>query len=227
MIHQPPTAAEHFARWIRENRPDVHEGVVLVAGCGDGSEARHIHQQTRATVIGCDVCEKPPTGWEGANGLYYLRADVTRLPFREGVFDYVFYHHVIEHVSDPMGSLYQLHRVLKPGGYLYLGTPNRHRVVGYIGSAGATWKQKLLWNWADIKARLRGRFRNEFGAHAGFTQRELETMLQECFRDIRWLTADYLRFKYGARLPKWFMGLLCRNGVLEFAAPAIYALCRK
>lgn len=182
---------------------------------------------TQATVIAFDIREKPSAGWEGADGLYYLRADVTRLPFREGSFDYVFYHHVIEHVANPMGSLYEIHRVMKPGGYLYIGTPNRRRAVGYLGSAGVTWKQKLLWNWADLKARLQGRFRNELGAHAGFTRRELEEMLGERFGQITWLTADYLRFKYRARLPQWFMGLLCRDGVLEFAAPALYALCKK
>lgn len=200
---------------------------MLVAGCGDGSEAQHIHQRTQATVIGFDISEKLPTFWERTNGLYYLRADVIRLPFREAIFDYVFYHHVIEHVADPMESLVQLHKVLKPGGYLYIGTPNRHRIVGYIGSPGATWKQKVLWNWADMKARLQGRFCNELGAHAGFTRREIEAMLKGLFGQITWLTADYLCLKYGARLPKWFLVLLCHHRVLEFAAPAIYALCRK
>ncbi|MEJ5252712.1 MAG: class I SAM-dependent methyltransferase [Chthonomonadetes bacterium] len=227
MAPLPLTAAEHFGRWVQENDPSVQEKVVLVAGCGDGKEARYIHQRTQATVIGFDLREKPPAGWEWEDGLYYLRADVTRLPFRGESFDYVFYHHVIEHVSNPMASLHEIYRVLKPGGYLYIGTPNRHRAVGYVGAAGVTWKQKLLWNWADLKARLQGRFRNELGAHAGFTRRELETMLGERFGQITWLTADYLRFKYGARLPRWFMGLLCRDGVLEFAAPALYALCKK
>lgn len=227
MAQQAPTAAEHFARWVQENDPSGCERMVLVAGCGNGAEARRIHQLTKATVIGCDIREKPPTGWEETNGLRFLRADVTRLPFREETFDYVFYHHVIEHVSDPMESLKQLHSVLKSDGYLYIGTPNRHRIVGYIGSTSATWKQKVLWNIADMKARLRGRFRNELGAHAGFTRAELEDMLRERFGQITWLTADYLRFKYGARWPRWFLALLCRDGVLEFTAPAIYALCRK
>jgi 2-polyprenyl-3-methyl-5-hydroxy-6-metoxy-1,4-benzoquinol methylase len=38
-------------------------------------------------------------------------------------FDYVLFHHVIEHVPEPVRYLGELRRILKPGGLLFIGTP--------------------------------------------------------------------------------------------------------
>jgi hypothetical protein len=60
----------------------------------------------------------------------------------------------------------------------------------------------------DWGARLRGKFENESGAHAGFCRTELLGLLGERFGNIRLLTEDFLRFKYGDRLPKLVLNLL-------------------
>jgi SAM-dependent methyltransferase len=43
---------------------------------------------------------------------------------QEGRFDVITMHHVIEHFHDPLGALRDCHRLLKPGGILWLVTPN-------------------------------------------------------------------------------------------------------
>lgn len=49
--------------------------------------------------------------------------DVTCLSgMRDGIFDYVMSHQVIEHVNDDQEMLNEAYRILKPGGYLYLST---------------------------------------------------------------------------------------------------------
>ncbi|MEO8467510.1 MAG: class I SAM-dependent methyltransferase [Gammaproteobacteria bacterium] len=85
------------------------------------------------------------------------------LDFDDGAFDLVFSYHVLDHVPEYQKTIAEIHRVLAPGGTACVGTPNRDRLVGYLGSKDAKLHQKFLWNFWDWKARLRGRFRNELG----------------------------------------------------------------
>ena len=80
---------------------------------------------------------------------------------------------------------------------------------------------------SEYRARLTNRFRNEFGAHAGFSEKELRGLLAAHFTDIRVLTSDYLRFKYGARLPELVLDLVCSPGLRDVAAPSVYAVARR
>jgi SAM-dependent methyltransferase len=168
-----------------------------------------------------------PPGVQNRQGCSFSERMWDACPSQMKASSLFFYHHVIEHVPDPEASLRELSRVLCNGGWMYIGTPNRRRVVGYLGSPNATWRQKVAWNLADYKARLRGRFRNELGAHAGFTQQELQAMLSPYFAKVQWLTADYLRFKYGGKLPTRALPLLLSRWGIQFLALAIHELCWK
>jgi SAM-dependent methyltransferase len=223
-VEDPSAGVRHFTL-IARREGLIRDGASgLVAGCRDGAEAVHLHRALGARVVGIDV-DLPEEGEEG-HGVRLQRGDVLELVFGPGEFDFVFYHHVIEHVPDPERSLAEIARVLRPGGWLYVGTPNRHRIAGYLGS-GTTLREKLAWNLNDYRARATGRFRNELGAHAGFSRRELEHMLGARFSHTRWLTADYLRFKYGERAPEPVVALVTSPPLLEVVAPSIYALCRR
>jgi SAM-dependent methyltransferase len=46
------------------------------------------------------------------------------LPFNDCTFDFIFCYTVIEHVQDVRKSLLEMHRVLNPGGVLYLEAPD-------------------------------------------------------------------------------------------------------
>jgi SAM-dependent methyltransferase len=43
--------------------------------------------------------------------------------FGDGEFDYVRANHALEHVTNPAAVLYEMYRVLKPGGTLFIGVP--------------------------------------------------------------------------------------------------------
>jgi SAM-dependent methyltransferase len=65
--------------------------------------------------------------------VYIENKDPVRLPFDSGRFDAVLSCGVLEHVSDPDGSLEELKRVLSPGGTLYVfKLPNRRSYLEAI-----------------------------------------------------------------------------------------------
>ena len=93
-----------------------------------------------------------------------------------------------------------------------------------MGSFDATTWQKIAWNLADWKARLRGRFQNALGAHAGFERAELVSLLSERFDAIQVLTEEFLSFKYRARLPGFLLDLLLAPACLITPARPLRAL---
>jgi SAM-dependent methyltransferase len=196
-------------------------------GCGNGKEAFYLrrHGDAGTSVTGCDLQLQERLRDRKDAGLTFVECDAQALPFADSSFDYVFSYHMLEHVRDPRAVVSEMSRVLAPRGLLYVGTPNRNRLLGYIGSFRTPLRKRLRWNVNDLRARLHGRFTNEAGAHAGFTTGELEALLRERFTTVDWLTADYLRAKYGGRLPSSLLSLVTRSPLREYLAPSIYALC--
>jgi len=63
----------------------------------------------------------------------HLSSDPVALPFEDDAFDAVLSCGVLEHVADPAGSLDEIHRILRPGGTLYVyKLPNRHSYLEWI-----------------------------------------------------------------------------------------------
>lgn len=205
---------------------------VLVAGCGAGHEAMALALELEADVEAVDVEDFVPESLKALGPVRYQVASVCELPFENNTFDAIFYHHVIEHVDDPPKSLHELFRVLKPGGWMLVGTPNRHRLISSIGAhEQSEWKPTLInkvWdNLRDWSDRLRGRFRNEYGAHAGFSRGELDRLLAEHSEERVWLTADYIQFKYQTSRWRRLVPWATHPAVCWFTAPSVYVLSRK
>jgi SAM-dependent methyltransferase len=63
---------------------------------------------------------------DGKKRIKYCCLDIEKreFPFPDESFDVVFFVDVLEHLYDPIIALKEIRRVLKPGGYLCLKTPN-------------------------------------------------------------------------------------------------------
>ncbi len=111
-------------------------GRVLDAGCGGGGMPLSLAEDAQL-VVGIDISDR----FRGAGtrlaaerqigNLRFALADGQALPFRDGSFDLLLSHAVIEHVADAPRYLRECARVLKPGGVMYLST------APYISFAGA------------------------------------------------------------------------------------------
>jgi SAM-dependent methyltransferase len=104
------------AGWSRTKLPITPEMVVLDLGSGAFPNAR-------ADVL-CDrdlVDNRHRAGLAVVIDRPLVRADATRLPFRDGAFDFVIASHLAEHIDDPAAFCRELARVATAG---YVETPS-------------------------------------------------------------------------------------------------------
>lgn len=151
---------------LRVVRPGAR---LLDVGCGRGAVATLLSDRFDE-VHGVDTDEQA-LAVAAERGVAVAQVDLDRepLPFEDGSFDAVVSLDVIEHVLDPAVFVRELARVLRPGGNVYLATPNV-RFAGYL--------RALV---------LEGRFpltssdpRGWQGGHIHFfTNDDLETLLRE------------------------------------------------
>jgi len=213
---------EALAGLIRE-RTGAPIRKLLVVGCGSGVEAGVLARELRAEVVGIDL--DPSFDSTAAAAIDLRQGDATCLEFASASFDFVFSYHALEHIPAYGKALAEMDRVLSKGGAYCIGTPNRLRLLGYLGSNDATWRDKVAWNLADWSARLLGRFRNEYGAHAGFSPSELKASLVKAFGQADEITLPYYLRAYQG-YPVW-ISLLGKSGLGRFLFPSIYFMGRK
>lgn len=95
---------------------------LLDIGCGNGDFVR------LASSLGWDAqgMDPDPKAVAAARkiGLTVNQGGFPRTGFPDGQFDAVTLSHVIEHVHDPIVALREVHRILKPGGMIWMATPN-------------------------------------------------------------------------------------------------------
>jgi SAM-dependent methyltransferase len=109
---------------------------VLDAGCGPGSWDYSARPDLRITAFDIKFPPGPPARREGVD---VLRAGLERVPLREGRFDLVLCHYVLEHVDGLAACCDELARLTRPGGTLYLAVPRSaafddrlYRFAGYF-----------------------------------------------------------------------------------------------
>jgi 2-polyprenyl-3-methyl-5-hydroxy-6-metoxy-1,4-benzoquinol methylase len=98
---------------------------VLDLGCGAGTPSKVLMRDTdRYAVVGADLSRAALDAYIAATGRAGVQLDAQRLPFADGSFDVVVSDDVVEHLVDTDAYAKEIHRVLAPGGWLFLSTPN-------------------------------------------------------------------------------------------------------
>ncbi|HEX8501822.1 MAG TPA: methyltransferase domain-containing protein [Pyrinomonadaceae bacterium] len=113
---------------------------VLEIGCGRGGFACWLAAQaTRpAEVVAADFAETAVRKGEeyaarrGVEGVRWDVADIQAMAYPDASFDTVISCETVEHVPDPRLALRELARVVRPGGRLFLTTPNYFGPMGLL-----------------------------------------------------------------------------------------------
>lgn len=200
--------------------------LVLVAGAGKGQEAVLIRKEFGMITVGVDLNIENIRPSNMKDELFFQKQNIAHLAFPDDMFSLIYSYHVLEHVPDPVAVLRELYRVLKPGGTLFIGFPNKNRLFSYIcASQKISFMERLMWNLNDYLHRFQGKFENKYGAHAGFTEREFQFISSTVFDLVYSVRNEYMLYKYSRY--RRFISLLIESTLNEVLFPSNYYVCKK
>ncbi len=112
-----------WRRRFKKIKKIKNSGRLLDVGCGTGlflSEARNSGWQ----VWGTEVSEYAVAFIKNSFNLDVSRGELKDSGFEDNFFDLVTAWHVLEHMKDPLATLIEIKRILKPKGTLIVAVPN-------------------------------------------------------------------------------------------------------
>lgn len=126
------TAVDVQLRHLPRNRPGAR---LLDVGCGSGE---FLSWATRAGWKAFGLDPDPAAVWAARSKGLNVFCGTIEAVRADGPFDVVTLSHVLEHVHDPRSLLRGVYELLKPGGIVWVDTPN----VGSYGHRffGAAWR---------------------------------------------------------------------------------------
>lgn len=143
------------------NETDSVGGKILDIGSADGIFTKQILDRAKADhVIGIDVLEKS-VDWANSHWksekLEFRLSDAHKLNFPPNTFDSIFALEVLEHVSDPLGVLAEVKRVMKKGAYAVFLVPSDNLLFRVLWDNFWTKTRGKIWDETHIQT-----YRNDY-----------------------------------------------------------------
>ncbi|HEX6994498.1 MAG TPA: class I SAM-dependent methyltransferase [Gammaproteobacteria bacterium] len=118
-----PARASEYADYVcRQLAALGRKGTLLDFGCGWGTQLEAA-VRNGWQAVGLEV-DPRKIDYCREHGLHAVLGDLRDRPFPEASFDAAVAEQVFEHLYSPIEYMRELHRVLKPGGLLYVAVPN-------------------------------------------------------------------------------------------------------
>ncbi|MBI2983361.1 MAG: class I SAM-dependent methyltransferase, partial [Chloroflexi bacterium] len=92
----------------------------LDVATGTGLVARELRRSAGCRVVGVDLSHGMLAAADRADGVRYVQGRAERLPFPDGRFDGLTFTYLLRYVEDPVATLRELARVVRPGGRIVM-----------------------------------------------------------------------------------------------------------
>lgn len=198
---------EHFVRFIQKAFPDISKRKkikILDAGFASGRHLIYLATQG-FDVYGFDYSKeslKFAREWLGKEGLTaeIREADIFDLPYQSNSFDVVVEIGMIEHflLEQREKAIGEIHRVLKPGGQLFLNVKKKGDHLD--GSGRELEKNTFLFNEPSIKD-IPIRFE---GAYHFFSKADVRNLLKN-FRSVELNYVLFTRNDMSIKIQNWII----------------------
>lgn len=105
-----------------------HSIKILDAGCGEGAFIKKLLEK-KYNVSACDI---HPENFR-LQGIKCKKVDLNgKLPYVNNEFDVIISLETIEHLEDPWNMIREIYRILKPGGFTLISTPNNEHILSRL-----------------------------------------------------------------------------------------------
>ena len=99
---------------LKEFFKDVNLSQAVDIGCKNDYMAQKIQKHFKIPCITMDLKDG-----EGV----YIKGAMEDIPLHNNIVDLIFCSHTFEHTTNPIQTIKEFHRILKPSGFIYLKTP--------------------------------------------------------------------------------------------------------
>lgn len=194
---------------------------ILDVGCGPGTITADLAQLvTQGKVIGCDPVSsvvdqaRDYASSRGLSNVTFEVLDANRLPYADDTFDVVTCHQVLQHVSDPVGILREMRRVVKKGGGIVAAREADYRTFAWYP------EPRELSRWAELYQAVAkanggepnaGRYCHVWAREAGFTGDEIDASWDH-WRYSGERVKQFSESWAGRILQPGFLGTAVKNG---------------
>lgn len=133
---------------------------IIDYGCGDGERYGQLLKQAGFQYVGCDISEEAIKHARRQGISAHLLGSEGKTELENSSFDFSICYEVLEHVMNPELCLQEIHRLLKPTGYLAVSTPNaaylpyrlEFFLTGFLSPGGSPLtSRKAPWRDAHIR----------------------------------------------------------------------------
>lgn len=182
----------------------------LEAGCGTARSSLRISESRDLTVVCLDITLEAlliaqKLFHENNKPAFFVCGDLRSLPFKNGVFDFIFSDGAIEHFKETHKAISELFRVLKEGGGLLVTVPHISISMLTLGQLRGDIPNVAILRQALEFIRMRllnGRLMKN-GYELSFTQSQLKNLLHKfsrvevglyhTFHELNWVRNKLLR----------------------------------
>lgn len=189
--HKWRTAANSAAYLLPHIKPGMR---ILDVGCGPGTISIDFAKVVgpQGSVVGVENSEeviaeaRAAAAAQGVTNIEFVLGDIHALPFPDGAFDVAHAHQVIQHAGEPVGSLREMRRVTKRGGFVAVREGEFSTMTWFPEDAA-------LVAWRDLHIRVghslggepnAGRRLVSWALQAGFSRKDITaTSSTWCYSD--------------------------------------------
>jgi len=190
-VFQKKLETDERLKKVKDIFANLKRGKVLDLGCSEG-DCAYMLKNMGFNVVAGDINKDV---FKYGEEVKFEFCDLkSTLLFENNYFDYICFFEVIEHLRHPFQVMHEISRILKPGGFLFLSTPNIlniHSRVRFLFEGSFDFFREPILDYVKL-----GKFNIENMHLIPWRYHELEYLLHDSDLTVQNVYTDHAKYKF-------------------------------